>query len=191
MALAALGLAGATRVFSSVAVRPCVSQWHSPLSSKIQIVAKAVMTSPRHANLQQQSIQSAITFHRQGQLKEAERLYNDVLRRERNQFDALHLLGLLRYQQARYSDAQLLIGAALKTNSASVAALTQLRACTGQAGPSRGSARERCRARAPAPCHSNRGNASLALGRHEHALESYDRALAARPDDVGALSNRG
>src|SRR3954468_23529029 len=75
------------------------------------------MTSPRHANLQQQSIQSAITFHRQGQLKEAERLYNDVLRRERNQFDALHLLGLLRYQQARYSDAQLLIGAALKTNS--------------------------------------------------------------------------
>ena len=82
------------------------------------------MTSPRHAKLQQQSIQSAIAFHRQGQLKEAERLYNDVLKRERNQFDALHLLGLLRYQQGRYSDAQLLIASALTANSGSVAALT-------------------------------------------------------------------
>ena len=82
------------------------------------------MTSPRHAQLQQQSIQSAIAFHRQGQIKEAERLYNDVLKRERNQFDALHLLGLLRYQQGRYSDAQLLIASALTANSGSVAALT-------------------------------------------------------------------
>ena len=101
----------------------------------------------------QQSIQGAIAFHRQGLLGEAEKLYNDVLKHDRRQFDALHLLGLLRYQQGRYSDAQLLIAAALKANAASVAAFT------------------------------NYGLALHQLGRHDEALASYDqRAHAcARP----------
>ena len=100
------------------------------------------MTSPRHAKLQQQSIQSAIAFHRQGQLKEAERLYNDVLKRERNQFDALHLLGLLRYQQGRYSDAQLLIASCADGQFRLSRGTHQLWAGAGQARSSRGSARE-------------------------------------------------
>src|SRR4051812_44465582 len=95
------------------------------------------------------------------QLKEAETLYNDVLKRERNQFDALHLLGLLRYQQTRYSDAQLLIATALKANSGSVAALT------------------------------NHGLALDKLGRREEALASYDKALALAPANVDLFFNRG
>ena len=46
-----------------------------------------------------QLIQTAMTFHGQGRLAEAERAYSTVLAQDPDQFDALHLLGVLKLQQ--------------------------------------------------------------------------------------------
>ena len=54
-----------------------------------------------------QSIQTAMMFHGQGRLAEAERAYSTVLAQDPDQFDALHLLGVLKLQQGNAAAAKL------------------------------------------------------------------------------------
>ncbi|HEY7298332.1 MAG TPA: tetratricopeptide repeat protein [Xanthobacteraceae bacterium] len=107
------------------------------------------------------ALQQAIAFHRQGRLVDAERLYCQALRAKTRDFDALHMLGILKLQQNDAEQAACLFEAALAADPASAAA------------------------------HSNYGAALSALGRHEQALLSYERALALNPANAEALSNRG
>src|SRR5262249_58102202 len=90
--------------------------------------------------------------HQAGRLAEAEALYTQVLAGDKNHFDALHLLGVLKAQNGHYEEALRLFGQALKLNRRAPEALT------------------------------NQGRALNALRRHEEALTSYDRALALAPD---------
>ena len=76
------------------------------------------------ASDQAQTLQRAIGLHQQGQLGEAERLYRQILNVRPDQFEARHLLGLIRYQQGRNREAIDLIGAALKQRPDSVVALS-------------------------------------------------------------------
>ena len=112
-----------------------------------------------------------------------------------DQFEAMHLLGVLRGQQGRYREALDLIGAALTVRSdaaearqnyglilhkmtrhqEALAVFDQLLAVRPDAFEALG----------------NRGNVLCALGRHCDALVSYDRALAIRPNYPEALNNRG
>ncbi len=107
-----------------------------------------------------QVLEQAAKFHQQGQLKEAERLYREALRARPSDFDALHLLGVLKLQQGQPEEALNFTDAALAVNSASPA------------------------------LHSNRGIALASLGRHDEALASFDRALAADPHNPGTWCNR-
>jgi predicted O-linked N-acetylglucosamine transferase (SPINDLY family) len=107
-----------------------------------------------------QGIELAFKFHQEGRLNEAERLYREVLRTRPSDFEALHMLGILKLQQGQPEDAVRLIGAALEVDRRSVAA------------------------------HSNHGLALGALKRHQEALASYDRALAISPRNADALCNR-
>jgi tetratricopeptide (TPR) repeat protein len=61
----------------------------------------------------------AHALHQAGHADKAERLYSEVLRHRPNEFDALHLLGLLNYQRGRLPEALRLIGAALECNGRS------------------------------------------------------------------------
>ncbi len=70
-----------------------------------------------------QTIDQGFQLHRQGRLAEAEKLYTAVLSSHPSQFDALHLLGLLRHQQNRPAEAVQLLKRALDANPRSVAAL--------------------------------------------------------------------
>jgi tetratricopeptide (TPR) repeat protein len=106
-------------------------------------------------------IQQAVALHQQGQLAEAERIYEAVLRSDPRQFDALHLSGVLKHQQGDSVAALRLVAAALKSDPKSVPAL------------------------------SNYGVILNALKRHEDALASFERALALKAGDVSALYNRG
>jgi predicted O-linked N-acetylglucosamine transferase (SPINDLY family) len=107
-----------------------------------------------------QGIELAFKFHQEGRLSEAERLYREVLRARPSDFQALHMLGILKLQQQQPEDAVRLIGAALDVDRRSVAA------------------------------HSNHGLALAALNRHDEALASYERALKIAPRNADALSNR-
>lgn len=106
-------------------------------------------------------LRHASRHHQRGQLPEAEVLYRKVLALQPNNFDALHLCGVLMHQRGRPVEALTLIGQALKTN-----------------------------ARA-APAHSNYGVVLAALERHAEAVDSYQRAVALKPDYADAFKNLG
>src|SRR5580700_1326902 len=108
-----------------------------------------------------QVFNQAAVLHRKGDLAAAEQLYLRLIEAQSGHFDALQMLGILRYQQGRFLDALALIGAALKANPNA------------------------------APALLNYGLVLDALARREEALASYDQALAIQPDYAEALYNRG
>src|SRR5712691_11482932 len=108
-----------------------------------------------------QAIDQAKMLHQMGRIAEAEAAYRSVLARDPRQFDALHLLGLLRLQQGHPREAHELISRAVEIRPRSPQALAILMA------------------------------ALLALGRPEQALAACDRIVAIAPRDRDALYNRG
>jgi predicted O-linked N-acetylglucosamine transferase (SPINDLY family) len=106
-------------------------------------------------------LQSAWRLHQAGNLIEASRLYNEVLRGDPRNFHALLMLGFLHFQRGEYGTAEKTLEAALRVNPNSVDA------------------------------HYNRGSTLMALGRNGEALASFDNALRLKPDFVPALLNRG
>jgi tetratricopeptide (TPR) repeat protein len=103
---------------------------------------------------------NALALHQSGRLAEAEKVYQQVLDIQSDQFDSLHHLGIILFQRGDPAAAVEQIDRALKRNPNDAAAL------------------------------NNRGNALLALQRFDEALASYDRALALRPAYADALCNR-
>ncbi len=118
------------------------------------------MTQSPRFNLQQ-TMQNAVALHQQGRLREAEKLYARVLKAAPDQFDALHLLGLIKAQAGQMGEAYRLMSAALKINP-----------------------------QAP-DAWMNLANVLHALKRDAEALDCLDKALALRPGDLNALENRG
>ena len=104
---------------------------------------------------------NALALHQAGRLAEAEKAYRKVLDIQSDQFDSLHLLGVILFQRGDPAAAVEQIDRALKRNPDHAAAL------------------------------NDRGNALLTLRRCEQALASYDRALALQPGYADALCNRG
>lgn len=106
-------------------------------------------------------LKQALTLQQQGELLQAQALYDEVLRAEPLNFDALHLSGVLARQQGDPDLALVLIEGALAIDARRAIA------------------------------HCNHGVVLQDLGRYEEALASFERALALRPDYAMALSNRG
>jgi tetratricopeptide (TPR) repeat protein len=69
-------------------------------------------------------LRQAFRHHQSGHLSRAAKLYATVLARQPTHFDALHLLGVLNYQQGNMAQALAYIGAALRTNSRSAEGLS-------------------------------------------------------------------
>jgi protein O-GlcNAc transferase len=142
-----------------------------------------------------QILQHGMVAHRQGQLVEAERSYQAVLEAKRDDFDSLHLLGVVRWQQRRHNEASRLIKQALRVRPDSVEAFSNLGIVLQSLDQSGEALAAYDRALTINPrypkalCH--RGDALRALGRTAEALASYDKALAAAPDYAEAHINRG
>jgi tetratricopeptide (TPR) repeat protein len=141
------------------------------------------------------SIAAALALHRQGQLAEAEAVYLALLKSARNDFDALHGLGILRSQQARHEEARGLFQRALQVQPNSPEAEYNLALALEALGR-----------RAPAVTHyerallnradfyqaaNNLGNTLKALGRIDEAIARYRQALAIKPDFAFAYNNLG
>jgi protein O-GlcNAc transferase len=106
------------------------------------------------------TIEQGKALHRMGRIAEAEAVYRSVLARDPRQFEALHLLGLIRYQQGRAGEAHELLSQAIKLRPRSPQALSVLMAVL------------------------------LALGRLEEALATCDQLIALDTRDLDALYNR-
>ena len=108
-----------------------------------------------------QTLQEALSLHQQGRLREAEKLYARTLKAAPDNFDALHLLGLIKAQSGLMGEAYRLMSAALKINPNAPDALV------------------------------NFANVLHALKRDDEALTCLDKALALRPGDPDTLLYRG
>jgi tetratricopeptide (TPR) repeat protein len=153
-----------------------------------------VSTRPGPFNLGQ-SLREALGLHQQGRLDEAEKLYTRVLKAQRDNFDALHLLGMLNHQRGKAGEAYRLITAALKVQPRSPDALSNLGLVLHALKRSDEGLASLDKALALAPGHldalNNRGNLLLDLGRPAEAVLAFDAVLAKEPRHVQALINRG
>ena len=142
-----------------------------------------------------QTIGQAVALHQQGRLDEAEKLYARALKLQRDNFDALHLLGVLNHQRGKASEAHRLIAAALKVNPNSPDALSNFGMVlnTLKRGPEALAVLDKALALAPghADALNNRGNVLLDLRRPEEAVKAFDAVLAAAPRHLQARINRG
>lgn len=118
---------------------------------------------PPHASKAQLAawLDQAVRAHQQGQLAQANQLYNNILKSDPKNVGALHMQGVLAYQAGHLQMAVDLIGQAIKL-------------VPGDAAP-----------------HVNRGLALGALKRHDDALAHFERAISLRPDFAEAYVNRG
>src|SRR5438874_10874262 len=75
------------------------------------ISAPQIVASPSSST--DQIMQTAVAHHQAGRLAPADAIYRQVLSREPNNADALHLLGLIAHQCGNDNDAIALIGRAV------------------------------------------------------------------------------
>jgi tetratricopeptide (TPR) repeat protein len=141
------------------------------------------------------SMRKAASLWQQGRLKDAERVCDGVLATNPQDFDALHLSGLIKHQRGRSVDALRLVAAALKSKPGSADALINYGVILDALKRHEEALNSFDRALAAhadnATLYCNRANALKALGRYEEALAGYDRALAQQPGLVSAHNNRG
>jgi tetratricopeptide (TPR) repeat protein len=142
-----------------------------------------------------QTLQEALSLHQQGRLRDAEKLYARALKAAPDNFDALHLLGLIKAQSGQMGEAHRLMAAALKINPNAPDALVNF-ANVLHALKRDGEALtylDKALALRPGDQEAllYRGNALNALGRPEDAIACYDAVLARNPAHGGALLNRG
>src|SRR5581483_5354358 len=108
-----------------------------------------------------QTLAQAMVLHQQGRVAEAEKLYHAILEVRPDQLDALHLLGIIRLNQGQPAYALRLIADAM-------------------------------RAKPPSPqVWLNHGLALSAVGRHEEAADSFERATKLKSKFPEAHNNRG
>jgi len=107
----------------------------------------------------QRALAAALEDHRAGRLSQAEAVYRQLLARDPNNCDALHLLGVIAHQVGRHSEAVDLITRAIRIDGS------------------------------VADYHCNLGEALNALGRIEQAMTSYRTAMRLDPRLVQAFNN--
>jgi len=108
-----------------------------------------------------QALDRALGLHRAGRLDEAEGLYRQILAREPDHAESLHLLGVIAHQGGHHETAVDLIGKAIARNNG------------------------------VADFHCNIGNALQVLGRLAEAEAHYRRAIDLNPDHADSHNNLG
>jgi tetratricopeptide (TPR) repeat protein len=128
-------------------------------------------------------------------LDRAAKLCAGILEYRSEDFDALHLLGVLNFQRHRLTEALGFLSQALRVNSTSADAMSNLGLALHAAGRREEAIASYRNALKFAPDHPeilyNLANTYLELGHIDDALAHFDAVLAKNPDHVGALVNRG
>jgi tetratricopeptide (TPR) repeat protein len=137
----------------------------------------------------------AIAAHQAGDLAGAEARYQQILAQEPRSFGALHMLGVVRAQQGRGSEALELIGAALKRNPGNAAAWinhAHVLAASGQ-GEQAVASYSRALGLNPGDLQTRvmRGELLRQLRQYSRALADYDQVLAAQPQLADLQVHRG
>jgi tetratricopeptide (TPR) repeat protein len=141
------------------------------------------------------TLTTALAMHQAGQLGPAARMYQEVLRRDRESADALHLLGVLHHQKGEHARGVELMcqAVALRPGAAAYHAnLAEAYRALGQFGRAAGCCRTALRLRPDYPeALCNLGLALQGLGRLDEAAGQLRHALQLRPDFAAAHNALG
>ena len=140
-------------------------------------------------------LHQGFSLHSSGQLEQARVVYEEILRLNPRQFDAMQLLGALAIQTKQWDRALNLLTDAIKVNNSNpvvynnrslvLKELNQLHESL--AGYEKAINLKQDYAEA----HYNRGVVLQALGRMEESLDSYGKAIKYKIDYAKAYNNRG
>ncbi|MEI7816746.1 MAG: tetratricopeptide repeat protein [Desulfuromonadales bacterium] len=140
------------------------------------------------------TLQQALVLHQQGQLPQAQALYDEILKSKPDHFDSLHLSGVIAYQTKNHHKAVELIGKALAINPDNAKAYSNLGVALKELKQFESALACYNRAIAlklnSAEVYNNRGNALQELRLFDAAVASFDQAIAIRPDYAEACFNR-
>lgn len=133
-----------------------------------------------------QELRRAISLHEDDKFDQAEEIYRAILKKEPENFDAQHLLGVLTAQNGRYELAEAMIRGALKIKPKSIDAHTNLAQLLSDTYR-RQKAVEVCdQALALDPNHTvalaKRGDALHRLRRHAESIATFERLLQVDPE---------
>jgi tetratricopeptide (TPR) repeat protein len=139
-------------------------------------------------------LHQALALQQKGDLAGAESLYAQILATQPDEFNANHLLGIIRFHQQRHGEALALIARSLVANPLAAEAHAHQGLVLQAMGRSAEALMSLDRALAISPgmadALNGRGMVLKALGRIDEALASLDAALAREPDYAEALNNR-
>ena len=145
------------------------------------------------AGLAERLLTQAVTFHRAGQLDQAEKLYREILAANPRYADALQFLGLIALTRGDAAAAAARIREAIAINPRAAVYHFNLGMTLKQSGDLDGMIEAYRRAVKLNPdlveAHNNLGNALRAVGDAQGGVASLRRALALRPDNAEALLN--
>lgn len=137
----------------------------------------------------------ALECHKNGFLDQADAFYQQALQIDRQNFDALHFLGLLRHQQGKNNVAESLIRSALKIRPSSSHAHYNLGVVLQALGKYREAILEYKKTieldAKYALAYNNMGTIYRHLESNDTAIEYYEHAVKADPNCAQALSNLG
>ena len=132
-----------------------------------------------------QALQVALSHHKQGTIATAEELYEKVLQVNPRQQDALHLLGVTRFQRGRLDEAEALVRKALAINPGASAyhnSLGRILLRRGQRDAGLVELREALRLSPQNPeAFFNLGEAELGANNPAEAARLFEQCLALKP----------
>lgn len=157
---------------------------YSAAGNKLPVAQQLAMT-----------FQQALELHQLGQFREAQSLYESVLKKQPKHFDALHMLGVLSFQNRQLERAATLIKKAIALEPDFAQAHNNLGNVLQDLRQFDAALLSYNKALALDPgfaeAHNNRGDLLQVLGRWVPALESYEKAIALDESNAIARYNRG
>jgi len=142
-----------------------------------------------------EQLKRGLELQQQGLTLEASLIYREILKKEPNNFDALHLLGVIAYAESNFQLAMNLFAEAIELQPTNF--LFYFDCGNAYEGLNQLEAAISCYDKALAlnpnypDIHFNRGAAFQRLNQLEAAIACYDNVIALNPNHVNAYFNRG
>ena len=161
------------------------------MKKKPSIVGPAKTSGTRPSQIANLSV--GMDLHQKGDLDEAQKIYESILRRDPRNFDALHLLGVLATQRKKFAKAIDLITAAIALNAHNARSFYNLGFAYQESKKFELALIYYEKAISLDPnyyvAHSNKAATLKELNRLEDALSSYNTAIELNPTLADAYSN--
>ena len=140
-------------------------------------------------------LEEGLAHFRKGNMAAVVPLYEEVLKLDSRNFDALHLLGVIAYQLQDFSSAATLIGQALASDPKNTSALNNLASALMDLNHF-DEAIEKLNLAISikddyAEAYFNLGNLHFKIKKFQEAIENYKKAIEIKPDYSSAYNNLG